>query len=67
LGNIPSSLREDDLVLSVRLTPNSFRDEIGGSDHLADGRTVLKVRVRALDWQTLALHLPGGGMVANAG
>jgi hypothetical protein len=36
-------LREDNLVLSVRLTPKSARDEIGGSDHLADGRTVLKV------------------------
>ena len=48
------------------VTPKSARDEIGGSDHLADGRTVLKVRVRALVWQTLALHLPGG-MVANAG
>jgi uncharacterized protein len=52
LSNIPSSLREDDLVLSVRLTPKSARDEIGGSDHLADGRTVLKVRLRALVWQT---------------
>jgi uncharacterized protein len=66
LSNLPSSLRGDNLVLSVRLTPKSARDEIGGSDHLADGRTVLKVRLRALVWQTLALHLPGG-MIANAG
>jgi uncharacterized protein len=66
LSNLPWSLRGDNLVLSVRLTPKSAYDEIGGSDHLADGRTVLKVRLRALVWQTLALHLPGG-MVANAG
>jgi hypothetical protein len=36
------------LALSVRLTPKSSRDEIGGLDRLSDGRTVLKVRVRAL-------------------
>lgn len=36
------------MILSVRLTPKSSRDEIGGVDRLSDGRTVLKVRVRAL-------------------
>ncbi|PNE11276.1 MAG: hypothetical protein CR217_09835 [Beijerinckiaceae bacterium] len=66
MSNLPWSLRGDNLVLSVRLTPKSACDEIGGSYHLADGRTVLKVRLRALVSQTLALHLPGG-MVANAG
>jgi len=30
------------------LTPKSARDEIGGIEELADGRTVLKVRVRAV-------------------
>lgn len=44
----PWSLRGGKLVVSVRLTPKSSRDEIGGVDHLADGRAVLKVRVRAL-------------------
>ena len=34
--------------MSVRLTPKSSRDEIGGIERLADGRTVLKVRVRAV-------------------
>ena len=41
-------MREDGLYLSVRLTPKSSRDEIGGLETLADGRTVLKVRVRAV-------------------
>ena len=36
------------MFLAVRLTPKSARDDIGGIDHLADGRTVLKVRVRAV-------------------
>jgi uncharacterized protein len=44
----PWSLRGDGLVLSVRLTPKSSRDDIGGIETLADGRTVLKVRVRAV-------------------
>ena len=48
MSNLPWSLRGDNLVLSVRLTPKSSRDEIGGIERLADGRTVLKVRVRAV-------------------
>jgi uncharacterized protein (TIGR00251 family) len=35
------------LVVSVRLTPKGGRDEVGGIDTLADGRCVLKARVRA--------------------
>jgi uncharacterized protein len=35
-------------LLSVRLTPKSLRDEICSMERLADGRTVLKVRVRAV-------------------
>lgn len=42
------NLRGDALVLSVRLTPKSSRDEIGGLAGLADGRMVLQVRVRAV-------------------
>jgi uncharacterized protein YggU (UPF0235/DUF167 family) len=34
--------------LAVRLTPRSSRAEISGIDRLANDRTVLKVRVRAL-------------------
>jgi uncharacterized protein len=42
------SARKDGLALRVRLTPKSSRDIIEGLDHLADGRAVLKVCVRAL-------------------
>ena len=35
------------LSVSVRLTPKGGRDAIEGVEHLADGRAVLKVRVRA--------------------
>jgi uncharacterized protein len=48
LSSDPWRFRGDDLLLSVRLTPKSSRDEIGGIEELADGRTVLKVRVRAV-------------------
>lgn len=40
--------RQDGLALTVRLRPKSARDAVGGLDQLADGRTVPKVRVRAL-------------------
>lgn len=35
------------IALAVRLTPKGGRDAIDGVDRLADGRSVLKVRVRA--------------------
>jgi len=35
------------IALAVRLTPKGGRDAIDGIDQLADGRGVLKVRVRA--------------------
>src|SRR5260370_28669452 len=35
------------LILSVRLTPKGGQDAIDGIAQLADGRSVLKVRVRA--------------------
>jgi uncharacterized protein len=34
-------------ILAVRLTPKGGRDAIDGIEQLADGRRVLKVRVRA--------------------
>jgi uncharacterized protein YggU (UPF0235/DUF167 family) len=37
----------DGLVVSVRLTPRGGRDLIEGVERLADGRCVLKARVRA--------------------
>lgn len=36
------------VMLSVRLTPKGGRDGIDGIEALADGRVVLKVRVRAV-------------------
>ena len=35
------------LVLTVRLTPKGGRDAIDGIEQMADGRAVLRVRVRA--------------------
>ena len=37
----------DGIVLDVRLTPRSARDAVESIECRADGRTVLKVRVRA--------------------
>ena len=37
----------DGVTLAVRLTPKGGRDAIDGIERLADGRAVLKVRVRA--------------------
>jgi uncharacterized protein (TIGR00251 family) len=37
----------DGLALSVRLTPRGGRDALDGIETLADGRRVLKIRVRA--------------------
>lgn len=36
------------LSVAVRVTPRGGRDDIDGTDVLADGRSVLKVRVRAV-------------------
>jgi uncharacterized protein len=44
----PWTMRKDGLALAVRLTPKSSRDEIIGIEALADGRAVLKVKVRAV-------------------
>jgi uncharacterized protein (TIGR00251 family) len=46
-GDKPWTLAADGLVLAVRLTPKGGRDTIDGVERLADGRAVLKVRVRA--------------------
>jgi uncharacterized protein (TIGR00251 family) len=37
----------DGVTIAVRLTPKGGRDTIEGIERLADGRVVLKVRVRA--------------------
>ena len=41
-------VRDDGVELHVRLTPRGGRDAIDGIETLADGRKVLKARVRAV-------------------
>jgi uncharacterized protein len=43
----PWRIEADGLMLAVRLTPKGGRDAIETVERLADGRSVLKVRVRA--------------------
>jgi hypothetical protein len=43
----PWSAMAGGVALSIRLTPKGGRDSIDGVELLADGRSVLKVRVRA--------------------
>lgn len=43
----PWTLSADGIVLSVRLTPKGGRDALDGIEVMADGRAVLKARVRA--------------------
>lgn len=45
---VPWAPCKDGIALAVRLTPKSSRDVVEGIAHLADGRAVLKVRVRAV-------------------
>src|SRR4051794_14798014 len=44
----PWRLRPDGLAVRVRVTPRGGRDAFNGITALADGRRVLKVRVRAV-------------------
>ena len=44
----PWIVSKDGLSLTVRLTPKGGRDAIDGIDERADGRCVLKTRVRAV-------------------
>jgi len=55
-GGAPWAFVADGLIVTVRLTPRGGCDAIGGVETLADGRVVLKARVRAA---------PSGG-AANA-
>jgi uncharacterized protein YggU (UPF0235/DUF167 family) len=43
----PWTQTADGIALDVRLTPRGGRDAIEGIEYLADGRSVLKARVRA--------------------
>ena len=44
---LPWTRTAQGVVLSVRLTPKGGRDSLDGIEPLADGRAVLKARVRA--------------------
>ena len=46
-GDHPWRITSTGLVVTVRLTPRGGRDAVDGTDTLSDGRTVLKLRVRA--------------------
>ena len=47
MSDRPWLLVPEGLMVNVRLTPKGGRDEVGGIETLADGRMVLKARVRA--------------------
>jgi uncharacterized protein (TIGR00251 family) len=47
MGGRPWSATAGGVILTVRLTPKGGRDAIDGIEERADGRPVLKVRVRA--------------------
>jgi uncharacterized protein (TIGR00251 family) len=48
MNNNPWTVTVDGLLLTVRLTPKGGREALDGIETLADGREVLKARVRAL-------------------
>ena len=47
MAAVPWTATADGVVIAVRLTPKGGRDAIDGVEQLADGRAVLKARVRA--------------------
>lgn len=48
MAEAPWRIEAGGVVVAVRLTPRAPRDRIAGTETLADGRTVLKARVRAV-------------------
>ncbi len=47
MASVPWTQTPDGLTLTIRLTPKSSRDVVEGVETLADGKAVLKARVRA--------------------
>jgi uncharacterized protein len=54
MADQPWTLQDDGVVVDVRLTPRGGRDAIEGVERRADGRAVLKVRVRAAPFEGAA-------------
>src|SRR5712671_5287208 len=48
VGREPWRYAAQGISVALRVTPRGGRDDIDGLETLADGRTVLKVRVRAI-------------------
>ncbi|MPZ39902.1 MAG: DUF167 domain-containing protein [Rhizobiales bacterium] len=57
MGERPWAATADGIILTVRLTPKGGRDAIDGIEASADGRLVLKARVRVV---------PSGGEANDA-
>ena len=51
MADEPWTATADGIVLDVRLTPRGGRDAIEGVERRADGRAVLKARVRAAPFE----------------
>ena len=47
-SSVPWRYSTDGISIALRVTPRGGRDDIDGIETLADGRTVVKVRVRAI-------------------
>ena len=47
MTSVPWSVTAGGIEMAVRLTPKGGRDAVDGLETMADGRTVLKARVRA--------------------
>jgi len=78
MTGVPWSLRGNELLLTVRLTPKSSCDEINGIALLPEGRAVLRVRVRAIPENGMAneallrivakaLHVPASAVQLESG
>jgi uncharacterized protein len=48
LANLPWRYSTDGVSVALRVTPRGGRDDIDGIETLSDGRSVVKVRVRAI-------------------
>jgi uncharacterized protein (TIGR00251 family) len=47
-SSVPWRYSTDGISVALRVTPRGGRDEIGGIETLANGRSVVKLRVRAI-------------------